>query len=203
MTLRSIAALFGAMSLLAMLPSASVFAVVAIAIASGFTQGVITAMGILVGDFIFIILAISGLSAIAETMDSLFIFVKYFGGAYLIWLGINLWQVRSKAVEIEGIRESSSLANFSSGLFITLSDPQAIFFYMGFFPAFLDLSTLSLVDLGIILVVTTVAVGGVKVSYAYMADRANLLFNNPQAKQVLNAIAGTVTIGTGIFLIAK
>jgi threonine/homoserine/homoserine lactone efflux protein len=41
MTLRSIVALLRAMSLLAMLPSASVFAVVARAIALGFTQGVI------------------------------------------------------------------------------------------------------------------------------------------------------------------
>jgi threonine/homoserine/homoserine lactone efflux protein len=203
MTLRSIAALFGTMSILAMLPSASVFAVMARAIASEFTQGVVTAVGIVVGDFIFIILAISGLSAITETIDSLSILVKYFGGAYLMWLGISLWRVKSKTVEVEGIREPFWLANFYSGLLITLSDPKAIFFYMGFFPAFLDLSNISAIDLGIILAVTTLAVGGVKVAYAYMADRARLLFKNPQAKQTLNAIAGTMMIGTGIFLIFK
>jgi threonine/homoserine/homoserine lactone efflux protein len=148
-------------------------------------------------------LAISGLSAITETIDSLSILVKYFGGAYLMWLGISLWRVKSKTVEVEGIREPFWLANFYSGLLITLSDPKAIFFYMGFFPAFLDLSNISAIDLGIILAVTTLAVGGVKVAYAYMADRARLLFKNPQAKQTLNAIAGTMMIGTGIFLIFK
>lgn len=203
MTISSIVTLFGAMSILALLPSASVFAVVARAISSGFARGVVTALGIVVGDFIFIFLAIYGLSAIAETMASLFIIVKYLGGAYLIWLGIELWRAKSKTVEVEGIRESLWLSNFLSGLSITLSDSKAILFYMGFFPAFLDLSALSASDLSIILLVTTVSVGGVKVGYAYMADRARLLFKSPQAKKILNAIAGTVMLGTGIFLIAN
>lgn len=112
LTPSSIAALFSAMTILAMLPSASVFAVVARAISSGFTQAVITAIGIVVGDFIFILVAIYGLSAIAERMDTLFILVKYCGAAYLIWLGIGLLQAKTKAIEVEGIQEYFWLSNF-------------------------------------------------------------------------------------------
>jgi threonine/homoserine/homoserine lactone efflux protein len=43
-----------------------------------------------VGDFVFILLAVYGLSAIAETMGNQFVLVKYLGGAYLIWLGVSL-----------------------------------------------------------------------------------------------------------------
>ncbi|MDJ0574451.1 MAG: LysE family translocator [Xenococcaceae cyanobacterium MO_234.B1] len=203
MTLSSIAGLFGTMTILAMIPSPSVFAVVARSIASGFTHGLITVIGIVVGDFVFIILAICGLSAIAETMDSLLILIKYLGAAYLIWLGIELWKSKSKTVEVEAIRESSWLSNFLTGLFITLGDQKAILFYLGFFPAFLELSSVSIVDTSIVLVIATIAVGGVKLGYAYLADKARSLFQSSKAKRGMNITAGIVMISTGIFLVAK
>jgi len=52
---------------------------------------------------------------------------------------------------------------------ITLGDQKAILFYLGFFPAFLDLVAMSALDTAVILLVTTVAVGGVKLAYAGMA----------------------------------
>ena len=190
------------MILLAMIPSPSVFAVVARSIASGFTHGLVTVMGIVVGDFVFILLAIYGLSAIAETMDSLFILVKYLGGAYLIWLGIELSRSKVKTVEVDGVRELSWLSNFLCGLFITLSDPKAILFYLSFFPAFLDLSNISMAETSTILVTAAMAVGGGKLCYAYMADKARLFFKSFRAKKIMNLTASVVMIGTGIFLMA-
>ena len=203
MTFSSITALFGAMIVLAIIPSPSVFAVVARTIASGFIHGLVTVIGILVGDFVFIILALYGLSAIAQTMDSLFVVVKYLGAAYLIWLGIQLWRSKSKTVEVEGIKESSWLSNFLSGLFITLGDQKAFLFYLGFFPAFVDLKNVSIVDTSIIMAIATIAVGGVKLGYAYMADKARLLFQSSRAKKIINITAGSVMIGTAILLLAK
>lgn len=203
MTFSGIAALFGAMFFLAIVPGPSVFAVVARSIASGFTHGLVTVIGIVVGDFVFIILAVYGLWSVAETMGSLFVLVKYLGGAYLIWLGIGLWSSKSKNVEVEGINELSWLSNFLCGLFITLADPKAILFYASFFPAFLELSSVSIIDASIIMVIATIAVGGVKLGYAYMADKARLLFESSRAKKGMNITAGSVMIGTGVFLVAK
>ncbi|MGK7896233.1 MAG: LysE family translocator [Xenococcus sp. (in: cyanobacteria)] len=203
MTLSNIAALFGTMMVLAMIPSPSVFAVVARSMASGFIHGFITVIGIVVGDFIFIILAIYGLSTIAETMGNLFVLVKYLGSVYLIWLGINLWRSKSQILEIEEIKESFWLSNFLTGLFITLADHKAIFFYMSFFPAFLDLSKVSLFDIGIILMIAAIAISVSKLGYAYMADRARFLFKSYRAKKGINVIAGTVMIATGIFILTK
>ena len=203
MTLSSIFALFGTMILLAVIPGPSVFAVVARSLSSGFTQGLITVFGIVVGDFIFIILAIYGLSAIAETLGSLFVLVKYLGGAYLIWLGIQLWRARSQFSELTEVEESSWFSNFLTGLFITLADHKAIFFYMSFFPAFLDLSQVTIFDVGIVLLLAAIAVGGSKLGYAYLANKARFLFKSSRAKRIINMMAGTVMIATGIFLIVK
>jgi len=203
MTLGSIATLFGIMVVGALIPGVSVLAVSARSSASGFIHGVFTTLGVVVADIIFILLAIFGLSLLAETMGSLFVLIKYLGGAYLIWLGIALWRAKSKIVNTEGKVESSLLSSFLTGLFITLGDQKAVLFYLGFFPAFLDLSTLSYFDTSIIVVTAIIAVGGVKLGYAFMADRASQLFKSADAMKRINIAAGTVMIGVGFFIVAN
>lgn len=203
MTIDKIAALFGAMVALAILPSPSVFAVVARSIASGFTHGLITAFGILCGDFFYIVIAIYGLSTISNRLDSLLVLINYLGAVYLIWTGTKLCVAKSTSNDVEGIKESSWLSSFLSGLFITLGDSKAIFFYLSFFSAFLDLNNISKMDTFIIMAIATIAVGGVKVSYAYLADRAKVLFLSEKAKKGINLTAGIVMITTGVFLVSK
>ena len=203
MTLSSMAALFEAMIVLASIPDTSAMAVVARSMASGWTHGFFTVIGILAGDLVFILLAMYSLSAIAESMGNLFVLMKYLGGAYLIWSGIQLWRSKSKSVEIEGIQDVSWWSNFLCGLVITIGDPKAIVFYISFLPAFLELSRASLVDVSLILLMVILAVGGVKLAYALMADKARMLFQSSRAKQGMNRTAGSVMIGTGIVLVAR
>ena len=201
MTFSSIVALFGAMFALAIIPDTSAFAVVARSIGSGFTHGLATTIGIIIGDLVFIILAVYGLWSLEES--GLFVLVKYLGATYLIGLGISLWLSKSKVVEVEGIEEISWLSNILCGLLITLGDPKAILFYISFLPAFVDLSIISIFDTGIIMVTATLVVGGVKLAYAYTADKARLLFKNFPAQKRMNITAGSVMICTGIFLVVK
>jgi len=91
-TLISILGLAAAMFLLAITPGPGVFATVSKALASGFRHAVPVVAGIVVGDMVFLLFAIYGLAVIAETFSFMFTVVKYFGGAYLIWLGIRLWR---------------------------------------------------------------------------------------------------------------
>ena len=203
MTFGSSVTLFGAMVILALVPGVSVLAVTTRSAASGFVHGAFTTVGIVVGDVFFIILAIFGLSVLAGATGSLFVLVNYLGGAYLIWLGIVLWWSKPKTVEEGGVTESSLLSSFLAGLFITLGDQKAILFYLVFFPAFVDLSTLSYLDASIIIVIAIVAVGGAKLAYAFMADRARLFFKRPVAIKRINMAAGSIMIAVGVFLLAK
>lgn len=201
MSLSNSLALFGTMFVLAIIPSPSVFAVVARSVASGFIHGAITALGIILGDSIFIVLAMLGLWSMAET--NVFFLVRYLGSAYLIYLGIVTWQTQPRQQKIEATSEFCWLSNFMAGLLITLSDPKAILFYAGFLPAYLDVSSLSVTQTGSILLIATVAVGGAKVVYAYLADKARFLFRNSQFQTVINGLAAIAMVATGFFLAVK
>ncbi|WP_238178345.1 LysE family translocator [Calothrix sp. 336/3] len=195
-------ALFTAMVILAAIPSISVLTVSTKSATSGFIHGVFTTIGIVVGDIFFIILAIWGLSFLAETIGNLFVLIKYLGGVYLIFLGISLCRSKLSDIELQKGAKSSLLSSFIAGLLITLGDQKATLFYLGFFPAFIDIHKISYLDTIIIIAITILSVGSVKLIYALMADRAKLLMNT-KARQAINTVAGCVMIGIGIFLLAK
>lgn len=201
MSLSTTLALFSTMFVLAIIPGPSVFAVVARSAASGFSHGAVTAAGIVLGDFLFILFAILGLWTVAET--NAFFLVKYLGSAYLIYLGVVTWQAKPKQQAIEGVKEFFWLSNFSCGLLITLSDPKAVLFYAGFLPAYLDLTTISLPETGLVLLSATVAVGGAKLIYAYLANKARVLFSSFQVQKSINILASIVLIVTGVFMAIK
>jgi threonine/homoserine/homoserine lactone efflux protein len=201
LTLSSTIAMFGAMLALAIIPDASTFAVVARSIGSGFVHALVTTIGIIVGDLIFIVLAFYGLSSIAES--SYFVIVKYLGGAYLIWLGIRLWTAKTKSEEIAKRIESSWGANFLCGLMITLSDPKAILFYISFLPAFVDLSTATFLDATLIMFMATTAICLTKLTYVCMAYKSGQLFQDPIVISRMNITAACIMICIGILLIVK
>ncbi|MFT6123595.1 MAG: threonine/homoserine/homoserine lactone efflux protein [Oleiphilaceae bacterium] len=195
--------LFIAMVILAVVPGPGMLAVVARSMASGFSHGMVTTFGIVTGDFIFIFLAIYGLSAAANELGSFFSVVSYLGGAYLIWLGCSLWKTESKALPVEVLEAPSWYTNYFSGLIITLSNPKAILFYAGFFPAILDLSTLVFVDIVTIMAVTALAIGGTMLVYAYLASHVKNIFQSEKMEKKISRVAGSVIVLTGIYLLLK
>jgi threonine/homoserine/homoserine lactone efflux protein len=201
-TLSSSIALFSAMVVLASIPSVSVLAVSTRSATFGFIHGVFTSIGIVTGDIIFILIAIGGLSLLAAKVGSLFILIKYFGAAYLIFLGIALYRSQPQDIESKEISRSSLWSSFLTGLLITLADQKATLFYLGFFPAFVDMTKISAIDTGIIMAIAIVAVGGVKLIYASISSQAKVLVRSSISKR-LNILAGCVMIVVGIVLAFK
>ncbi|MDF3012010.1 MAG: hypothetical protein K0Q78_214 [Cellvibrio sp.] len=203
MTITSMLSLFVALVILAVIPGPGVFTVVARSMASGFFHGLVTVFGIVFGDYIFIILSLYGLSALASTMGGIFTFIKYAGAVYLVWLGIKLLLTKYSSVEVKPIIELSFFSNFIAGLVTTLSNPKAILFYVSFFPAFINVQSVTVVEIGQLLLVATIAVGSVMTAYVYAASKASLLFKSARAAKTLNVAAGSIMVGSGVLLATK
>ena len=203
MTITSMVSLFVALVILAVIPGPGVFTVVARSMASGFFHGLVTVFGIVFGDYIFIILSVYGLSALASTMGGIFTLIKYAGAAYLVWLGIKLLLTKYSSVEVKPIIELSFFSNFIAGLATTLSNPKAILFYVSFFPAFINVQSVTVIEIGQLLLVATMAVGSVMAAYAYAASKASLLFKSSRAAKTLNVTAGSIMVGSGVLLATK
>jgi len=200
-----IVSLFLIMITLAVIPSASVALVVTRSATLGISNGVAVALGIVLGDLVFILLAILGLSAIAETMSTMFVIIKYIGAAYLLWLGYSLLTSENKSTYSvdESKLKGNIVVSFLSGFFLTLGDVKAIFFYVSLFPAFIDLATIEQIDFLIIIFVTIASVGGVKVTYAVIAKKVMDMTRGMKLQKGAKKLAGGFMIGAGSYLIVK
>lgn len=204
MTLGSSLALFGAMVVLALIPGPGVLVVVARTLAAGLRQGASTVAGIVAGDFVFITLALLGLTALSKLMGGFFMALKYLGAAYLVWLGISiLSSKKGLRSQVARANAPSHFASFTAGLATTLGNAKAILFYLSFFPAFLDLANITLLDAATLYVIAVVAVGGVMFGYAYVAHKAKRPMDGQWGGKYLRLGSGTLLIGSGVFVAGR
>jgi len=205
MSIIEIITLFGIMIALAALPSASVALVITRSATLGVANGVAVTVGIILGDLVFILLAIFGLSVVAETMGSLFMIVKYLGATYLLWLGYTLITSKSTTTITvdKTVKKQNLVTSFIAGFILTLGDIKAIIFYASLLPVFINLSTLQASDVLIIISVMVVSLGSVKILYAFSAVKMVAFATGKKLDNVARKTAGCLMLGAGGYLIVK
>lgn len=105
----------------------------------GARRTLFTIVGGVFGFSALIALAMFGLSALLQTSASVLSVLKWVGGAYLIWLGIQLW--RSPGLHLELTAQNARLGNaglFRQGLLSAMANPKVLLFYGAFLPQFID-----------------------------------------------------------------
>lgn len=197
MTLTASLALFVAMLALAALPSTSVLTVVARAGTLGLRHGAMAALGVVVGDCVFILIAILGLGLLMQFVGGWFWLLKVVAALYLCWLAWQLWRSAGNA---QPAPAGGGLSSFMAGLSVTLADHKAILFYLGFLPAFVDVSALGVADVLWLMLIALVAVGGVKLAYALAAARAAALLQGRLAHG-LSRLVAVVLVGVAVALL--
>lgn len=191
------------MVLLAAIPSSSVALVVARSITSGTLSGIAVAIGIVIGDLLFVVIAMIGLAAVDGFLTSLSVFIKPAGGLYLIWLSYQLFTADSM-VTVPGkdqSRRGEVLKSAMAGLFLTLGDVKAILFYVSFFPVFVNLSSISVSEVMTIMLITIVGVGGVKIAYAVFANKLATILVRSSFSRFLRKIMAASLAAAGSTLV--
>ncbi len=190
-----------ALSIAVATPGPGIFAVTSCAIGRGFRDAVALICGVVVGDLIFFLLAALGLAALAHSMGDLFLFVKFAGAGYLIWLGIKMWRAPVEAMP-EGKPLPARRRGFShtalTGVALTIGNPKTIAFYAGLLPTFVEMEKLTAADIALMMLIMLPVVGGIPTAYAYAAARARRFLNSERRVRLMNRTAGTMMISSGV-----
>lgn len=167
----------------------------------GLSRGCRVDLRVVISDLIFFLLAALGLAALAHSMGDLFLFVKFAGAGYLIWLGIKLWRA-PVAAPPEGqplpARRRGFGRNVLAGVALTLGNPKTIAFYAGLLPTIIDIEKLTATDIALMMLIMLPVVGGIPTAYAYAAARARRFLNSQRRVRLMNRTAETMMIGTGV-----
>lgn len=105
----------------------------------GWRRTLYTAAGGCVGFTVLIGLSMAGIGALLQTSAQALTVLKFIGGAYLVWLGWQIW--RSPPIQLRPVAEAAPVGGvglFRIGLLTALSNPKALLFYGAFLPQFID-----------------------------------------------------------------
>lgn len=130
-----------------LLPGPNSLYVLSVATARGVRAGYEGACGVFVGDSILLLATAMGAAGLLRSNPGLFMVVKYFGAAYLAWVGLNLlwaaikkWNSKPEAAVTEVAPQPAANMQqpFKRALVISLLNPKAILFLLSFFVQFID-----------------------------------------------------------------
>jgi threonine/homoserine/homoserine lactone efflux protein len=198
MTIESGVAFAIGMFFLALSPGPGLATIISRVLASGPVAGLAVTGGLVLGDFVFMAIAMVGMTAIAAALGPFFALLKYAGAAYLVWLGISVLRGSAKPLTVKPRAGQGMLKDIGLGLLVTMGNPKPILFYSALLPTFLDMTRIHLGDFlvlaGIVVVISYVVYGG----YILLAERSRRMLSSSKASKLFKRTTGGLLIGSGI-----
>jgi len=171
-------------------------ALTARALSGGFQAAWPLAVGVALGDLLWPLAAILGLSWIVTVYGDILGLLRWVAAVVFLVMGVML--LRAKPESLTGdnrLTKPGLWAGFSVGVAAVVGNPKAILFYMGALPGFFDLASLTRWDIAAIITISAGVTLGGNLALAQFLDRARALLSSPAALRRMN-------IGSGILLIA-
>lgn len=183
------------MALLWVIPGPVWVALMARSLSGGFASAWPLAVGVVLGDMIWPLAAIFGLSWILSVYGG-FLAVLHWGAAAIFALmGVLLIRKPAGSLTTDSrLTRPGRWAGFAVGIAVVIGNPKAILFYMGVLPGFFDLSRVTGPDIAAILLVSGAVPLAGNLGLALFLDRARKLIASPENLRRLNVISGALLI---------
>lgn len=181
----------------AALPGPAQGALIAQTLAKGGRSTVPFVVGMVAGNFVWLSMAVFGLSALAVHYEWLFWILKWLGVAYLLFIAWKLWNADVSVVPDRGADGRGMV----SGALVTLGNPKAVIFFGAVLPHAFDMSALTSPQVTLILFLGLLIDLVTQCLYLVSAAKARRLITSPKRMTVVNRASAGV-IGTSAALIA-
>ena len=183
--------------------------VLGMGISRGRRQGIAFGLGCALGCLSHTALAVLGVSAIVAASPVAFTALKWVGGGYLVWLGLQALRSAGAgpvAAMPRPAQASSPLRTlFFKGVFANAINPKVVLFFLSFLPQFVVPAHGHLAaQLGILGLVFTAQAAVLFGLLGYFAGAIGAwLKRRPRAGVWLDRIAGTVFVGLGLRMVVS
>ncbi len=138
MTTETLLAFLAATALFAYMPGPALLYTAAQTIARGRKAGFMAAFGIHLGCYVHVFAAAFGLSAIFTVVPTLYFALKLAGGAYLIFLGVQMIRTRVAAGPMPDLPRKSARRAFADSMLVEILNPKVAIFFIAFLPQFVS-----------------------------------------------------------------
>jgi hypothetical protein len=130
----------GGMAALWVVPGPVWVALTARALTGGFASAWPLAVGVAIGDAVWPLAAIFGLTWILSIYGGFLDALQWVAAIIFVVMGLLLFRKSGEVSSDSRLTRPGKLAGFVTGLAVVIGNPKAILFYMGMLPGFFDLS---------------------------------------------------------------
>ena len=176
-------------------------ALLARSMSGGFQAAWPLALGVAVGDAIWPILAILGVSWLVNEIDGVMVLLRFSAtliflimGTFLIFRGDRNFGENSRLTR-PGIS-----AGLAAGIFVILGNPKAIIFYMGVLPSFFDLKDITGLDIVAIVSVSVATPLLGNLILAGFVNKIRSVLISSRAVASINKVSGSLLIFVGLMI---
>jgi len=191
----------GAIFILFITPGPVWLAIVARALSGGYVSAWPLALGVMVGDLVWPLLAILGVSWIVGVYDGFLDVLRWVACGMFIAMGALLIKHADKSVSSQSkLTRPGIWAGFIAGVIVILSNPKAILFYMGVLPGFFDLEAITPWDIVAIVVISMIVPFLGNLMLAIFVDKIRRVLQKPEQLKRLNLASGGLLIVVGVLI---
>ncbi|MGX9994192.1 LysE family translocator [Vibrio sp. JZG120] len=170
----------------------------------GYRRTLLMMIGELVGVALVSVSAVLGIAAIMLNYPWMFIALKFIGGGYLLYLGVEMWRSRGKlAINVDNLEKpkSGNVALIMQGFVTAIANPKGWAFMISLLPPFIDqnaaLAPQLIVLVSIILLFEFICMS----LYATGGKGLKRVLGQSKNVRLMNRIAGTLMMGVGVWLL--
>jgi threonine/homoserine/homoserine lactone efflux protein len=180
-------------------PGPAVIYIIGRSLEQGRRAGLVSVLSVEVGNFLHVLAATFGLSALLLSSALAFTLVKYLGAAYLIYLGLRTLLTPATALSTKGLPRQSLRRIFAQGVLVATLNPKTALFFVSFLPQFVDPSrgavTQQLFVLGSLFVLLGIVSDGM---YALLAGKVGQWLKGTGAfRRAERYVVGSVYLALG------
>ncbi|QQX82128.1 LysE family translocator [Shewanella sp. KX20019] len=159
-------------------------------------------LGELVGVALVAVAAVMGVASIMLNYPEVFAVLKWVGGLYLAYIGVNMWRSRGKMALVEG-QTAPSVGNvelMTQGFMTAIANPKGWAFMVSLLPPFInverEVAPQLLALLGIIMFTEFASM----MAYATGGKSLRVFLSRGDNIKWMNRIAGSLMIAVGFWL---
>lgn len=188
----------GALALLWLTPGPVWVALTARALTGGFAGAWPLAFGVTLGDLMWCLIAIFGLTWITDQWAGIMVAMRWVAaGVFVIMGALLIRHAGAKLSTDSRLTRPGRWAGFMAGIAAILGNPKAVLFYMSVLPGFFDLRSVTAADIAAIAALSMLIPFAGNLALSLAVDRARGLLKSPEALGRLNVTAGILLIAVG------
>lgn len=198
-------------AVMCMIPGPAVLMVVSIGLTRSLVESIRTVLGVLAANASYFLLSATGVGALLAASHEAFMLLKWFGAAYLFWLGARMLLAGSKACasrqrSVQGAVKQlprPAYRTMTQGFVTQAANPKALIFFLSLLPQFVNPAAPVLPQITL-LAVTSITIEFVILTvYATLATRMANRAHGDRFGPLVERFGGTLLVGAAIGLVSN